>query len=143
MGTEQKEEIVKTYDAVMENLHDMMDFITEEAQKVGFDENAVGKIQLAAEEALVNVIHYAYPEDQTGQMTVICTTEIDESLSIVIKDQGMAFDPFNDGEKVDVYAPEEERRIGGLGIFIIEQVMTYSGYQRDNDTNILTMKKDI
>ena len=143
MSTGQKEEIVKTYDAVMENLHDMMDFITEESQKVGFDENAIGKIQLAAEEALVNVIHYAYPEDQTGKIEVICTSEIDESLIIVIKDQGKAFDPFNDGEKVDIYAPEEQRRIGGLGIFIIEQVMTFSGYQRDGDTNILTMKKDV
>lgn len=98
-------------------------------------------INLAIEEALANVIMYAYPEQEKGQI-FLSTSYKDNELTFIITDKGKSFDPTK-VESADISAPAEERSIGGLGIFLIKKIMDEVSYQRIEDANQLTMKKKI
>lgn len=126
--------------AVMENFDPAMDFIRDESAKAGFDNSLVNKIALASEEAVVNVIHYAYPEGGGDFEIVAKEPEGKKGLHITLTDSGQAFDPLKK-EDPDINAPVEERPIGGLGIFMIQKIMDEVRYERKDDQNILTMVK--
>jgi anti-sigma regulatory factor (Ser/Thr protein kinase)/CRP-like cAMP-binding protein len=127
-----------TLPAKLENLEKMFAFIREAARRQGFIIEELNKIQLACEEALVNVINYAYP-DKNGDLEITCANK-DKELEIEITDSGLAFDPLSLPEP-NINAPIEERRIGGLGIYMIRKIMDEVRYKRDADRNILTMVK--
>ncbi len=99
------------------------------AQKAG--------IELAFEEALVNVINYAYP-DGGGDVHVECRDVPEKGLVIRIEDEGLPFNPLLLGSP-DTSAGIEDRAIGGLGIHIIKKTMKVVSYERDGSKNILTL----
>jgi anti-sigma regulatory factor (Ser/Thr protein kinase) len=66
----------------------------------------------------------------------------DEWLSFVISDSGMPFDP-TAAELADITLTASERPIGGLGIFLVRQLMDFVGYERKDGKNILTVKKKL
>jgi anti-sigma regulatory factor (Ser/Thr protein kinase) len=127
--------------AKLENLEFMLQFIRNGAEQQGFSKKDVNKIQIAAEEALVNVISYAYP-DNGGNVEIRCDAKGAEGLVIEIIDWGNPFDPLSLPEP-DIEAPPEERNIGGLGIHIMRNIMDEVSYKRDGDRNILTLAKYI
>jgi len=98
-------------------------------------------LNLAIEEAVVNVMNYAYPKDTKGTVDIETTLD-DGCITFVISDSGMAFDP-TAKEDPDTTLKAEERPIGGLGIFLVKQLTDAVGYERRNDKNILTVKKKI
>jgi anti-sigma regulatory factor (Ser/Thr protein kinase) len=134
------------YPAKMDELRNILEFIDDEACKVGFSSADVYQIQLASEEALVNVINYAYAEDEEGKLEIQCST-IDEeqpALEITIKDTGFPFNPLDYADpppKLEKGSSVEERTVGGLGIFYMTQVMDKVTYQRNRDCNVLHLKK--
>jgi len=101
--------------------------------------NAFGIVRLACEELVVNVVDYAYPDRTDGYLDV--EIEKDEhAILIRLRDGGVAFNPL-EAEVPDITKPLEERRIGGLGIFIVLKKMDSVSYERTNNENILTIKK--
>jgi serine/threonine-protein kinase RsbW len=128
-----------TIPAKLENLESMLQFIRNCAEQQGFSKREVNKIQVAAEEALVNVISYAYPDDG-GDVEIRCNAKGAEGLVIEIIDWGIPFDPLSLPEP-DTEAPPEEREVGGLGIHIMRNIMDEVGYKREGDRNILTLVK--
>ncbi len=124
--------------AKLENLEKMFAFLREGASKQGFDAKMTSRIQLACEEALVNVINYAYP-DKNGNLEITYDNR-ESGLQIEIIDNGIAFDPLSLPDP-DITAPMEERRIGGLGIFMMKKIMDCVTYRRDAERNILTLVK--
>jgi serine/threonine-protein kinase RsbW len=135
----------KVFPAVREKLPEILEIIRTKAQSLGFDETMIFKIELASEEALVNVMSHAYPNGQ-GNLELDCTPVSDKGMRIVLKDQGIPFNPLKDAKEVNKDLPLEDRKVGGYGIFIIKQTMDEVLYSREKDTNILTMikyKKDI
>ncbi|MFH0738413.1 MAG: ATP-binding protein [Candidatus Omnitrophota bacterium] len=124
--------------AKIENLEAMFRFIRKAAQAQGFDEKKVSQVQLAAEEALVNVIKYAYP-DKSGDLEINCNNK-EGSLEIEISDSGIPFDPLSLPEP-DIHSPMEKRKIGGLGIFMLRKIMDEVKYKREDNRNILTLIK--
>ena len=128
-----------TLPAKLENLELMVRFIRNSAEDHGFNNERVNQIQIAAEEALVNVISYAY-RDNDGNIEIICDAREDDSLAIKIMDWGIPFDPLSQPEP-DTQAPMEEREVGGLGIYMIRNVVDEVDYKRINDRNILTLTK--
>ena len=103
-------------------------------------ENGLAKqIQLALEEAVVNIIDYAYPIGTDGHIDV-CARSNGHRLKITISDSGVAFDPTEAG-KVDTSLSAEDRPIGGLGIFLVSQIMDSVNYERVDGCNILTLRK--
>lgn len=94
-------------------------------------------VQLAVEEAVANVMNYAYPE-QTGMPITITASQCDGSLSFVIEDNGVEFDPTKQNNP-DLETDPMETDLGGMGIYLIKQLMGEVTYQRIDDKNILTL----
>jgi serine/threonine-protein kinase RsbW len=107
--------------AVMENVPAVTKRLAEIAKKVGFGGHALYQIELAVDEACANVVEHAYLGEEQGDMEVSCCLE-GQTLVIRVRDWGRGFDP-NAVEEPDVDAPLEERSLGGLGLFLVQQVM--------------------
>ncbi len=135
------EAIERQFDADDRQLHDVLGFLEEELEKHGAGMKQIMAITLSMEEAFVNVAHYAYEGigDGTGKVWISMEFE-DDTVIIVMKDQGMEFDPLAK-EDPDITAEAEYRKVGGLGIYMIKQSMDSVMYQRKDGYNILTMKK--
>ena len=98
-------------------------------------------LNLAVEEAVVNVMTYAYPSGTKGTVNIVASTEGDW-MQFVISDTGQPFDPTAQAE-ADTTLSAEERPIGGLGIFLIRQIMDAVSYMRVDGRNILTLRKNM
>ena len=116
-------------------------FVTEVCQAVGFDEMTTMQMNLAIEEAVVNVMNYAYPPGQRGDLTVEAASN-DLRLKFTIIDSGKPFDPTVQAA-ADTTLTAKERRIGGLGIHIVRQFMDSINYERMDNLNVLTLRKKI
>ena len=116
-------------------------FIDEVCEANGFDMAATMQINLAIEEAVVNIMNYAYSEGTKGDITIEAKASKTE-LSFVISDTGKAFDPTAKAE-VDITLSAEDRAIGGLGIHLIRQIMDHINYERVEGHNILTLIKKL
>ena len=113
----------------------LADFVETIAQESNLDQALAMTLNLALEEAVTNVIMYAYPKGSQGLVDL---------EAIVRKDShsGKPFDP-NAAPKADISLDVEERPIGGLGIYMVMNIMDSVAYRRENDRNILTMTKKI
>ncbi len=116
-------------------------FVDEVCENVGFDMSTTFKLNLAIEEAVVNVMSYAYPAGTKGDVDIDAEAD-DEQLKFVISDSGTPFDPTQKGE-VDTTLSAEERGIGGLGIHLIRQIMDTINYERVDGKNVLTLCKKL
>lgn len=116
-------------------------FVDEVCADVAFDRSLTMQMNLAMEEAVVNVINYAYPEGKHGLIQVMAEVDGD-FLIFVISDCGTSFDP-TAKEDADVTLPAEERDIGGLGIHLVRNLMDSVSYKRKGGKNMLTLKKRI
>ncbi len=116
-------------------------FIDEVCEAVGFDMATTMQINLAIEEAVVNVMNYAYPAGTKGDITIEAKSNGTEVM-FVISDTGTPFDPTAKAE-VDITLSAEDRSIGGLGIHLIRQIMDHINYERSDGHNVLTLTKQI
>ena len=119
----------------------LADFVDMVCEEVGMDMTVAIQMNLAMEEAVVNVMSYAYPVDTVGNVTI--TAESDgEQLQFTIIDSGTPFDP-TAKEEVDTTLSAEERPIGGLGIHLVRQLMDSINYERIDGKNVLTLRKKL
>ena len=116
-------------------------FVEEVCQTVGFDDMANMQIKVAVEEAVVNVMKYAYPPGMHGDVTIEAASN-DVRLKFTIIDSGAPFDPTVQSE-VDTTLAAKDRKIGGLGIHIMRQNMDSINYERIDNLNVLTLRKKI
>ena len=116
-------------------------FVDEVCKSVGFDEGKTMEIKVAVEEAVINVMNYAYPPEQRGDVTIEAASN-DIRLKFTIIDSGKPFDPTVQNE-VDTTLSAEARSIGGLGIHLIRQNMDSINYERVDNLNVLTLRKKL
>lgn len=116
-------------------------FIEEVTESYGIDPSVTMSINLALEEAVVNVMNYAYPEGTLGEIDISVTFS-DGSITFTIQDTGTPFDPTKVSNP-DTSLSAEERPIGGLGIYLVRELMDEVSYCYENNHNILTLKKKI
>ena len=111
------------------------------ARKGGFDEKAVYNIQLATDEAASNIIEHAYEGITNGVLELSCGMR-GNVLTVVLVDHGEAFDP-SEIPIPDLKADLSDRKIGGLGIFLMRKLMDEVHYEShpEKNNNILTMIK--
>jgi sigma-B regulation protein RsbU (phosphoserine phosphatase) len=115
------------------------EFIDSLAEEIGLDMSLTMSLNLAIEEAVVNVMNYAYPIGESGHVEIEAVAD-DEWLSFIIRDSGIAFDPTTK-EDADTTLSAEERPIGGLGIFLVRQLMDVIEYERIDNKNVLVLRK--
>ena len=117
----------------------LSEFVDGVCEALNIDMSTALKLNLAIEEAVVNVMDYAYPPETVGTVTIDVQAD-DEWMKFIISDSGTPFDPTQKKE-VDTTLSAEERGIGGLGIHLVRQIMDSIGYERINNTNVLTLMK--
>ena len=106
-----------------------------------FDTLTASRVHLAIEEAVVNVMNYAYPEGTHGDIHLEVKAD-DEAIVFTLRDSGVAFDSTAVPE-VDVESHVEHRTVGGLGIHLIRTYMDDLIYRRVDGQNELTMIKKL
>jgi sigma-B regulation protein RsbU (phosphoserine phosphatase) len=116
-------------------------FIGSVCEDMRFDELTTAGVNLAIEEAVVNVMNYAYPAGIRSNILLEVVAEGDE-VTFILRDNGVPFDPTTAPE-VDVSLPAEERSVGGLGIHLMRHYMDAISYERVDNQNVLTMKKKL
>lgn len=116
-------------------------FVDEVCETVGVDMSTTMSLNLALEEAVVNVMNYGYPAGQVGHIEVKALAN-EMTLTFVISDDGIPFDPTAKSE-VDTTLSVEQRPIGGLGIHLVRTIMDSINYERTRGRNILTLRKKL
>jgi anti-sigma regulatory factor (Ser/Thr protein kinase) len=128
------------FTAKFEYLDEIREFVGDIARAGGFDAKDVYNIQLAADEAASNIIEHAYEGVSNGLLELSCGVK-GNIITIVLVDHGESFDP-SAIPLPDLKADLSERKIGGLGIFLMRKLMDEVHYEtRPNRSNVLTMTK--
>ena len=125
----------------MQELERVNQFIEEICEELGLDMELQLNLNLVMEEMVVNVISYAYPEGKIADIELVAESDGKE-LTFVLSDRGKEFDPTL-REAADMDVNPAERDLGGMGIYIVKNIMNEVSYQRLEGKNLLTMKKDI
>ncbi|MBQ3700588.1 MAG: ATP-binding protein [Prevotella sp.] len=116
-------------------------FVEEIGEELGLDMELQMNLNLVMEEMVSNVIFYAYPEGKTADIELQAESNGKE-LTFVLSDQGKEFDP-TAKEDADPDVNPIDREIGGMGIYIVKNIMNQVTYQRLEGKNLLTMTKKI
>ncbi|MBQ8153057.1 MAG: ATP-binding protein [Prevotella sp.] len=124
----------------VEELTKLPEFVDTVCEKAGIDMALIASLNLALEEAATNVVLYAY-EGQEGIVDIDAIYNTDY-IKFVITDTGIPFDP-TQKEDADTTLSAEERPIGGLGIFLVRQIMDSVIYERTDGKNVLTLIKKL
>ncbi len=128
-------------DAVVENISVVTDFVNEQLERYDCPMKALTQIDIAIDELFGNIVHYAY-HPGSGSATV--RVEVTERMEVVITfiDQGVPFDPLS-AANPDVNLSTEERKTGGLGIYIVKKSMDEISYEYKDGSNILRIRKNL
>ena len=116
-------------------------FVEEIGEELGLSMELQMNLNLVMEEMVTNVIFYAYPQDEEADIELLAKSDGKE-LTFVLSDQGKEFDP-TAKEDADLDVNPAERELGGMGIFIVKNIMNKVTYQRLEGKNLLTMTKGI
>ena len=123
--------------ATMENLSNLIRFVTDLLTKNGFPEQRALEIEMAAEEVLLNIIRYAYSEGSPGDVELRGHAVSEDEFMLEFEDGGVPFDPTSIPPP-DVNLSLSRREPGGLGFFLVRKMVNEVRYRRENNRNILT-----
>lgn len=126
-------------EAVLDNLPRLTTFIEDKLTELGASEDFRGKMGLALDEAVTNVVLYAYP--QKKGLIKLTLKKTGDDIHVEIRDQGKPFDP-TQAPPPDLAVPLEQRKIGGLGIHLMRKSVDRLNYRYENGTNIFTLSKN-
>ena len=122
-------------------INKLSQFIDEIGEEFSLTPDIIFNLNLVLEEAVVNVINYAYPKEE--HQSIFLSAKLQNgSIVFVLTDTGKEFDPTMAPE-ADITLSAEDRPIGGLGIFLIRQIMNQVKYERIEGKNVLTLEKKL
>ena len=131
----------KRFEPIIDKCGEIIDYLMS-SPDIPQDESLRFKIRLSIEEAVENVVRYAY---EGGMGWIEVGTELDPEgvmLTILLKDAGVPFNPL-EKQDPDITLSAEDRQIGGLGIFLCKQMMDHIEYKYEDGCNILMMSKKV
>lgn len=132
--------VVKTFNAETVRLDEVIEFIDEQLEQAYCPMKTQMQLDVAAEEIFVNVAHYAYHPD-IGEVEIkVEITENPKAAVITFSDSGKPFNPLENPDP-DITLSAEERKIGGLGIFMVKKTMDSVKYEFSEGKNCLTIEK--
>lgn len=129
-----------TFNATVDQLPLLMSWVQKQLEPLALDSRILHKLELALEEAIVNIIHHGYGKKK-GTVQIEIKAEIKGEISIAIRDQAPPFDPLTQAPLPDRRSPLETRREGGLGVHLMRQCVDEIHYRREGGDNILTFVK--
>lgn len=123
--------------ACRDNLEELFAFVEQTLAALNAPASERDKMTMALDEALTNVVLYAYPEDRRGTVGLrICRNA--NTITAEVVDHGKPFDP-TAHPSPDVTLPIEQRPIGGLGIHLMRNLLTSLRYYREKEENHLVL----
>ncbi len=125
----------------VKEVEELSSFIKEMAEKLNIAKTLAFNLRLALEEAVVNVMEYAYPAGTAGDVNIRVTFN-GRRLNFIISDTGVSFNP-TEASTANTSLSAEERPVGGLGIFLVRELMDTINYERIDGKNVLTLSKNI
>lgn len=123
-------------EAKLECIAEVTKFFEEQLEKCGAPMSVCAQVGIATDEIFSNIVHYS----GATSVTAGCETE-DHKVILRFEDNGRPYDPTKNQDP-DVTLPVQERKIGGLGIFIVKQMMDHISYEYLDGFNILTLEKN-
>jgi serine/threonine-protein kinase RsbW len=127
------------FPARFEFLDEIRSHVGEQARAAGMSDKAVYAVQLAADEAASNIIEHAYAGRTDASFEMTCEFQQDR-LVITFYDRGISFD-ISKVSKPDIKADLSERKVGGLGIYLMHRLMDEVRYESRGSENVLTLTK--
>jgi len=127
-----------TLEASLENLEMINSFLHKWAKKASLSARGENELLLAVEEVFVNIVKYAYAES-SGKVTIHCRID-EDNLILQIKDEGIPFNPLQFPEP-HLASCLKERKVGGLGVFLMRKLVNNVKYEKQGKYNILTLVK--
>ena len=125
----------------VEDLQRVAHFVEEIGEELKLSMELQMNLNRVMEEMVSNIIFYAFPKGTDATIELMAESDGTE-LTFVLSDQGREFDPTLK-EDLDTDVNPAERELGGMGIFIVKNIMNKVTYQRLDGKNLLTMKKKI
>ena len=132
----------KVFPAILSSLDSIMEYMRSVIYASPICPKEGKKFEVALEEAVVNIIHYAY-QTPSGIIEIGCSVdEAGDHIVVLLKDRGL---PFNPLEKEEVSPPKDlaSQEIGGLGIHFIKKMVDMIDYERQDGANVLVLSKKI
>jgi serine/threonine-protein kinase RsbW len=131
----------RTFKAEVEEVSPLLDWLQEVLASFKVEDKMIRQLQLAVEEAFVNIIHHGH-QGKSGEIAIHLRLLKDKmGLQITIKDQGVPYDLFKDLKQINPDATISSREMGGLGLHFIHHMVDEVSYLRDNQHNTLTLFK--
>ena len=112
----------QVFQASVSNLRQILSWTCDLLKKHKLSGKRLSRFELALEEAVVNVITYAYPSGGGLLEVEVSRSPDGKYVQVALKDQGIAFDPITAEKKVDLQTGTEDRAIGGLGIHFMHEL---------------------
>jgi len=125
--------------AIPENFDTVINFVNKELQKHGCLPVVQGEIDIAVEEIFTNIANYAYAPF-TGN--VIISISVTDKTVIKFEDSGKPFNPIEQADP-DLNITTLQRKIGGLGVYLVKKLMDKTEYSRIDNKNILVITKTV
>lgn len=129
-----------SFPAIPSQIEQIIDQIMTAPEVVSVPEEMLFTLRLAVEELVANVVNYAYTNEE-GNLEVDIIVK-DNQLSITFIDHGVPFNPLVQNDP-DVTLSAEDRQIGGLGIFLVKQVMDSVEYYFVDGKNHTVIRKKL
>ena len=127
-----------TLEASLKNLQVISSFLHKWAKKASLSTHSENELFLAVEEVYINIVKYAYPQS-LGKVTIHCRID-EDSLILKIKDEGIPFNPLQLPEP-HLVSCLKERKVGGLGVFLMRRFADNVKYEKQGKYNVLTLVK--
>ncbi len=125
--------------ATLDHLERLVNFVIDRARAGGVPEEKIGDLHLAVDEACANVIRYAYPPGEEGELELSCLPAPGR-FAVSVRDWGRPFDPLS-VPPPDLTLGLDQRPVGGLGIHFLRQVCDELSYCRREGCNLLLIAK--
>jgi len=125
------------FHASLDSLSGIMDYMREQAEDRGLPLPLIHKMELACEEAIVNIISYAYKK-KSGKISISCE-EKGKKFEITLRDRGIPFNPIDVEIDPQFGMPVQDRKVGGVGILLIRKIIDEASYQREGNENVLRL----
>jgi serine/threonine-protein kinase RsbW len=127
-----------TLPATVDSVKEFREFVRRGAEAGGLATDDLGKLDLALEEILVNIARYAYAPE-SGDAEVAYALEGAGKLMVEISDWGRVFNPL-EADPPDFTRGLADRPIGGLGVFLVKQMVGSLAYRRVGDRNTVSFR---
>ena len=131
----------KTFDARLDQLDEVLAFVNEQLDILGCPPKHRIQIEIAVEELFVNIASYAYQPGTGSAVIFVEPVQSPQAVEITFVDRGVPYDPLAKPDP-DVTLSAAERKIGGLGIYMVKKSMDDMRYAYRDGQNVLTIRKN-